>query len=88
MSTRFVYFYLMTDDPERVRVAAPRHAEHWRRLGLSGYLGGPFQDRTGGLITFEAADRGEAERAVSTDPFVEDGLLDVYWLKEWTPERE
>ena len=62
------------------RVLAPAGLETLSRWPV------PGSDR--GLITFEAADRGEAERAVSADAFVEDGLLDVYWLKEWTPERE
>ena len=50
MSPRFAYLYWMRDDPDRVRVAVPRHVAHWRELGLTGYLGGPFEDRTGGLI--------------------------------------
>jgi hypothetical protein len=28
---RFVYCYLMKDDPERVQKAAPKHAAYWRR---------------------------------------------------------
>jgi uncharacterized protein YciI len=53
---------------------------------LTGYLGGPFADRTGGLITFQADDDQQAKRAVDTDPFVQEGLLEVYWLKQWAPE--
>jgi uncharacterized protein YciI len=85
LSPRFAFFYLMKDDPNRVRVAVPRHVSHWRELRLTGYLGGPFEDRTGGLIMFETDDRGQAERAVETDPFVEEGLIDAFWLKEWVP---
>jgi uncharacterized protein YciI len=88
MSPRFAFFYLMKDDPDRVRVTVPRHVTHWRELQLTGYLGGPFEDRTGGLITFEADDSGQAERAAETDPFIEEGLLDAYWLKEWASERD
>jgi uncharacterized protein YciI len=88
MSPRFAYFYLMRDDPDRVRVAVPRHIAHWSELGLTGYLGGPFEDRTGGLITFETDDRGHAESAVDADPFVQEDLLEEYWLKEWVPERD
>jgi uncharacterized protein YciI len=76
----------MKDEADQVRLAVPNHVSHWRELHLTGYLGGPFEDRTGGLITFEADDAGQAESAVETDPFVEQGLLEVYWLKEWTPE--
>ena len=50
------------------------------------YLGGPFEDRTGGLITFEAQDTERARRAVDADPFIRDGLLEAHWLKQWTPQ--
>ena len=86
MSLRFAYFYLMADDPARVRATVPRHVAHWHDLGLAGYLGGPFADRTGGLITFQADDDQQAQRAVDTDPFVQEGLLKAHWLKQWTPE--
>jgi hypothetical protein len=58
-----------------VRATAPRHVAHWRGLGLNDYLGDPFEDRTGGLITFSAGDVMEAQRAVETDPFVVEGLV-------------
>lgn len=86
MSPRFVYFYLMRDEPDRVRAGVPRHVSHWRGLGLAGYLGGPFADRTGGLIVFEAEDTSRAAAAVDSDPFAQDGLLESYWLKQWLPE--
>lgn len=41
---------------------------------------------TGGLITFETADPSAATAAVEGDPFVKEGLLASYWLKEWAPE--
>ena len=86
MSPRFAYFYFMSGDPDRVRITVPRHVTHWRRLGLKDYLGGPFEDRTGGLITFSARDATEALRAVETDPFVLEGLIESYLLKQWIPE--
>jgi uncharacterized protein YciI len=82
----FAYFYLMKADPDRVRVVAPRHASYWRELRLAHYRGGPFEDRTGGLITFDADDAAQAHRAVYGDPFVLEGLVDAHWLKQWTPE--
>ena len=81
----FAYFYLMKADPDRVRVVAPRHASYWRDLQLAHYLGGPFDDRTGGLITFDADDAAQAQRAVCEDPFVLEGLVEARWLKQWTP---
>ena len=86
MTVRFAYVYFMEDEPERVRAVAPSHAAHWQALGLSGYAGGPFGDRSGGLITFDAEDADEAQRAVDGDPFVREGLVREQWLKEWVPE--
>jgi uncharacterized protein YciI len=86
MSPRYAYFYLMADDPDRVRFAVPGHVSHWRGLRLPGYTGGPFMDRAGGLITFETDDPTAAVAAVEGDPFVREGLLASYWLKEWAPE--
>jgi YCII-related domain len=82
---RFAYFYLMKADPDRVRVVAPRHASYWRELRLAHYLGGPFEDRTGGLITFDADEAAQAQRVVRGDPFVLEGLVEAHWLKVWTP---
>jgi uncharacterized protein YciI len=86
VSPRFAYFYLMRDEPDRVRATVPRHVSHWRSLGLTGYVGGPFADRTGGLIMVETDRLGDAQHAVDEDPFVKEGLLDAYWIKEWVPD--
>jgi uncharacterized protein YciI len=83
---RFSYFYFMKQDPDRVRAVAPQHAAHWHGLGLRAYLGGPFADRSGGLITFEARSHEEAEQLVANDPFVREGLLESRWVKEWQVE--
>jgi uncharacterized protein YciI len=82
---RFAYVYFMTDDPVRVRSAAPKHTEHWHSLDLSGYTGGPFTDRSGGLITFLVDEPAQAEEAVANDPFVREGLIERSWLKQWEP---
>ena len=76
MSPRFAYLYFMKDDPDRVRAMVGRHVAYWQGLGLPGYLGGPF----------EAQDGDRARRAVDADPFVQEGLLEAHWLKQWTPE--
>ena len=82
-SERFLFFYLMKDEPDRVRNVAPQHAAYWHDLELSGYMGGPFADRSGGSISFEAESPSEAERFVDSDPFMVADLLSESWLKEW-----
>ena len=86
MSPRFAFLYFMRDDPNAIRAAVADHVSHWRELRLGGYLGGPFEDRSGGLITFEAEDKEAAQRAVDSDPFVSEGALESYVLKQWVPE--
>jgi hypothetical protein len=76
----------MKPEPERVRTIAPRHAGYWRGLALRGYRGGPFADKSGGLITFDAESQEEAEELVSGDPFVQEGLLGRHWINEWLHE--
>lgn len=83
---RFAHVYLMAEDPDRVRAVAPQHAAYWQGLDLPNYLGGPFADRSGGLITFEARAVEEAEQLAVDDPFVREGLLATRWLKEWQVE--
>lgn len=80
---RALYVYFMKDDPEQVRNVAPAHTAFWRSLGLAGYEGGPFADRSGGLITFDCSSLEEAERLVAQDPFVIEELVAPRWVKEW-----
>jgi uncharacterized protein YciI len=87
VKAQYAYFYLMRPDGERVPDAVSEHVAHWRALALEGYVGGPFEDRTGGLITFRADDARIAEDAVASDPFVTGGLFMASWLKRWSPEQ-
>lgn len=82
----FAYMYFMRAEPERVGSVAARHAAYWQGRALPGYAGGPFADRSGGLIVFESASRAEAVAAVAADPFVTEGLVGRSWIKEWRPE--
>lgn len=86
MRAQYAYFYLMRADAMGIPEAVPDHVAHWRGLGLDDYIGGPFEDRTGGLIMFHAEGTSRAEQAVKTDPFVGRGLVEAYWLKRWLPE--
>ena len=81
--TWFAYIYFMTSDKQSVRRIAPAHAEYWRQLHITGYTGGPFADRSGGLITFLARDHEQARGLIDADPFEREGLLESRWLKEW-----
>jgi hypothetical protein len=74
------------DDVERVRAIVGRHVAHWKSLRLFDYLGGPFEDRSGGLITFGARNLTEEERVVGEDPVMSERLLEAHWLKKWVPE--
>lgn len=83
---RFVYFYFNRNEPERIRQVVPAHVAYWKRAGLDGYMGGPFADRSGGLISFSAGSMEEANDIVSQDPFVTEDLIQQKWIKEWIVE--
>ncbi len=83
MSTQIVFFYLMRNEPEKIRETVPRHEEYWQTRKLRKYRGGPFGDLSGGLITFEADDFEQASKIVQGDPFVTEVLLESSWLKDW-----
>ena len=86
MKKRFAFFYFMKKEPEKIRAAVPLHIEYWHNLKLNKYLGGPFADRTGGMITFEAESIEEAAKITDNDPFVLQNLLESKWIKEWVVE--
>jgi uncharacterized protein len=83
---RCSYIYFMKDNPDRVAAVAPEHAAYWRGLELREYLGGPFADRSGGLISFETDSHDDAAQLVADDPFVREGLVERSWVKEWNGE--
>jgi uncharacterized protein YciI len=80
---RFAYVYSMKREPGPVRAVIPDHVKYWNDLGLGGYLGGPFDDRSGGLITFECESLEAAERVTGADPFAREGLLESRAVKRW-----
>jgi uncharacterized protein YciI len=83
---RFVYFYFNKQEPEKVRGIVPAHVQYWKSANLPGYSGGPFADRTGGMISFLAPDDRTAEKITNEDPFVVEDCIDGKWLKEWLVE--
>ena len=80
---RFAFVYLMQDEPDRIAEIAPKHVTYWQHLSLPEYSGGPFNDRSGGLIIFAAEGHDAAADYVREDPFMIENLLDQCWLKEW-----
>jgi len=86
MAKRFVFFYFMRNRPDRIREIVPSHIDYWKTSRLEKYLGGPFADRTGGLISFETTSLDKAPEIVEKDPFVTHDLIDMKWIKEWMPE--
>jgi hypothetical protein len=86
MHKRFVYFYLMKSARERILQVVPLHVTYWKKAQLTDYRGGPFADRTGGLILFTTADLGTAKKITDNDPFVLENLIEASWVKEWFPE--
>jgi uncharacterized protein YciI len=83
---RFLYFYLMRNAPEQIRRVVPAHVRYWKSLDLPEYVGGPFADRTGGLITFAAAGLEDARQMVMGDPFLLEDLIEQTFIKEWLIE--
>ena len=83
---RFLYFYFNRNEPEKIRQVVPAHVQYWKSADLKGYMGGPFADRTGGLISFVASSLEEATAIIHQDPFVLSDLIDQKWIKEWIPE--
>jgi hypothetical protein len=68
VSPRFAYLYFMKDDPDRIGATVPSHVAHWHQQQLPGYLGGSFEDRTGGLITFQAQDDEQPDTPWTATP--------------------
>ena len=83
---RFLYFYFNRNEPEKIRQVVPAHIEYWKNANLEGYIGGPFADRSGGLISFAASSFEEATAIILQDPFVLEDLIDQKWIKEWIVE--
>ena len=83
---RFIYFYFNRSEPEKVRQAVPIHVEYWKTANIQGYMGGPFADRSGGLISFFASSLDEATEIILKDPFILEDLVAEKWIKEWIAE--
>ncbi|MFA6980038.1 MAG: YciI family protein [Ignavibacteriaceae bacterium] len=86
MLKQFVFFYLMKNNLERIRNIVPEHIRYWKESKPINYSGGPFNDRSGGLILFEAENMETATKFAMNDPFVVQCLIESKWVKEWIRE--
>jgi uncharacterized protein YciI len=87
MSKQYAFFYLMKNDPEKIRDIIPEHIRYWKDNKPINYSGGPFGDRSGGLILFGAKDMETAADLAMNDPFVVQKVIENKWLKEWIREE-
>jgi len=83
---RFVYFYFNRNEPEKIRQVVPAHVGYWKSANVKGYMGGPFGDQTGGLISFVAPSLQDATEIILQDPFIVEDLISEKWIKEWILE--
>lgn len=83
---RFVYIYFNRNEPEKIRRVVPVHVGYWKSANVKEYTGGPFGDRTGGLISFVAPSLQEATEIILQDPFIVEDLISEKWIKEWILE--
>jgi uncharacterized protein YciI len=83
---KYIYFYFIKRDVGEIQNIIPSHVNYWKSKKLDHYQGGPFSDRTGGLITFAAENREKANDIIENDPFIINDAIDKKWIKEWIPE--
>jgi len=83
---RYIYFYFNRNKVEKIIEVIPRHIQYWQTAALNDYIGGPFSDHTGGLISFSATSLQEATDIILQDPFITEDLIAQKWIKEWHPE--
>ena len=66
--------------------SARRHlalARQWHGEGRL-VMGGAFNPVTGTLLVFRAASAAEVEEFVKSDPYVKNGLVKRWEIREWT----
>ena len=87
MLKQYAYFYFTKRDAENIRRLVPDHIAYWKAARPFNYSGGPFSDRSGGLILFEAENMAKAETLALEDPFVTGKVVESRWVKEWRREE-
>ena len=87
MTKQFVFFYMMKDEEKRIRDTIAAHVGYWKRQPSANHAGGPFGDRSGGMILFEAMDHDSARQLTQSDPFVTAHVIEKSWIKQWLPNK-
>ena len=78
MSIQFLYFYIMdSTKADKIKEIAKSHAAYWHSINPDSYKGGPFSDKSGGLITFKSNSYIDAKKLNLNHVF------DKKWFKEW-----
>jgi len=83
MLKQYAFFYLMKNEPEKIGSTISEHVTYWQHTKAPNYSGGPFSDRSGGLILFEAESPEAASEFAMNDPFIIHDIIESHWLKEW-----
>jgi uncharacterized protein YciI len=83
MEKTFVFCYFMNFDPAELKTLIPEQIEYCQHYAPENFIGGPFKDRSGGMLSFSAPDLDAATAICENDPFVKKGLVNQYWVKEW-----
>ena len=80
---RFLFFYLMTDDPARVRDAAARHAAYWQQHAPQEYPRRTLRRPLRRPDHLRGRPPSQAKQLVGNDPFLVEGLVSRWWLHHW-----
>lgn len=86
MPRRFIFFFFIKKKSNEISEALPAHVEYWEKANVNKFIGGLFADGSGGMITFEASDREEAENKILEDPLIIRNLIEIRWVKELIAE--
>ncbi len=87
MPKQYVFFYMMKEDIKKdvneIEEIVEEHVKYRHDSKPENYSGGPFSDRSGGMILFDADSVNTAEKLAMNDPFVLSDLIKIKWIKEW-----
>ncbi|GAB3585958.1 YciI family protein [Amycolatopsis endophytica] len=74
-------------DQEKYGAVRPRHREYLSKLASDGTVAvaGPFADDTGGAILIQAEDADALQAILDADPYVVEGALDGFTVREFKP---